>query len=420
MHIKSKNSILSAITFIGFLTATLLLTTAILLGYIALVNDKTSAIKQSIVLYENLHKYKVEDSSLQRYLQMNQLNMVTLDEAKAIMNRGEQLITDKDIHKTLHEANIEIFVENEHYFYAYKADEDMFYFVNEAPMTPIPKYIGVGTLILLLMLFFLYRFIKKAMYPLQLLHKNIDKFSKGEALEKEEIDASDEVAQVANAFCEAATTIESLQKSRILFLRNIMHELKTPITKGKLIAHMLDDDLQDKEKLLDTFNKMEAQLKELSDVEAITSKAQSLHVKEYALIDIVENVLDILYFDDVVCNVDEQIVNVDFNLFSTAVKNLVDNARKYSSSFPIEITFKDNKLYVINTGKPFSKDIDNFMEPFARDNADMQTEGFGLGLYIVSEIIKRHGYQFEYNYENNKHYFYIDFTPPLPHELSCK
>jgi len=419
LHIKSKNSILRAITFIGFLTSLLLIATTVLLGYIAIVNDKTGAIKQSIVLYENLHKYKVEDESLQQYLHMNQLNMVTLDEAKAIMNRGEQLITDKDIHKTLHEANIEIFVENEHYFYAYKADADMFYFVNEAPMTPIPKYLGVALLVLLVLLFLLYRFIKKSMQPLQLLHRNIDKFSKGEPVEKEEIDSSDEVAQVANAFCEAANTIDTLQKSRILFLRNIMHELKTPITKGKLIAHMLDDDLQDKDKLLDTFNKMEAQLKELSDVEAITSKAQSLDVKEYALIDIIENVLDILYFDDVTCNVAEEIVHVDFNLFSTAIKNLVDNARKYSTSLPIEITFKDNRLYIINEGTPFSKDIENFMEPFSREEKDLQTEGFGLGLYIVSEIVKRHNYTFDYNYKDGKHCFYIAFETPLIVSTNC-
>jgi len=160
LHIKSKNSILKAITLIGFITALLLITTALLLGYIAITNDKTSAIKQSIVLYEKLHKYKVEDKLLQKYLQRNHLTMVTLDEAKAIMKRGKQLITDKDIHKTLHDANIEIFVENKHYFYAYKADADMFYFINEAPMTPIPKYLTFGTFILLGLLFLLYRFIK--------------------------------------------------------------------------------------------------------------------------------------------------------------------------------------------------------------------------------------------------------------------
>ena len=408
MHIKSKNSILKAITLIGFLTALLLITTALLLGYIAITNDKTSAIKQSIVLYEKLHKYKVEDNLLQKYLHMNQLTMVTLDEAKAIMKRGEQLITDKDIHKTLHEANIEIFVENKHYFYAYKADADMFYFINEAPMTPIPKYLAFGTFILLGLLFLLYRFIKKSMYPLQLLHKNIDKFSRGEHIQANELDSSDEVAQVANAFCDAAATIDTLQKSRILFLRNIMHELKTPITRGKLIVHTLDDTLHDKSTLLDTFNVMEAQLKELSDIESITSKAQSLEIKEYALIDIVENVYDILYFDEVSSSISNEIVKVDFNLFSIALKNLIDNARKYKeANSQIKLEFQNNTLSVINRGKAFSKNIENFFEAFERDCSDSKTEGFGLGLYIVNEVVTRHNFLFEHEYLDGEHFFKI-------------
>ena len=407
MHIQYKNSILTAITFIGFLTASLLVTTTLLLGYIAVINDKTSAIKQSIVLYENLHKYTVEDKLLQDYLRMNKLTMVTPDEAKSIMKRGEQLVTDKDVHKALHDANIEIFVDNKHYFYAYKADKDMFYFINKSPMTPIPKYLGIGTLLLLIILFLLYRYIKKSMYPLQLLHKNIDKFSRGEVVIREDINSSDEVAQVANAFCNAASTIDSLQKSRILFLRNIMHELKTPISRGKLIAHMLDDKLEDKEKLLDTFNVMEEQLKELSDIEAITSKAQSLEIKQYALIDIVENVYDILYFDDVICNVKDELVEVDFNLFSIALKNLVDNARKYTKKFPIEIEFKENRLCVINEGAKFSADINALFEPFTRDCQELQSESFGLGLYIVNEVVQRHNFEFYHEFKESKHYFSI-------------
>lgn len=407
MRTKSKNSILRAITLIGFLTALLLVTTTLLLGYIAIVNDKTSAIKQSIVLYDNLHKYKTGDELLQKYLKMNQLTMVTLDEAKAIMKRGEQLVTDKDIHKTLHEANIEIFVENEHYFYAYKADADMFYFVNETPMTPIPKYLGVATLALLTILFLLYGFIKKSMYPLQLLHKNIDKFSRGETIQKDELDSSDEVAQVSNAFCEAASTIDALQKSRILFLRNVMHELKTPITRAKLITHSFDDALADKDKLLDALMVMETQLKELSDIEAITSKAQSLDIKEYALIDVLENVYDILRLEDVASNVSQEVVKVDFNLFSTALKNLVDNARKYSADGEIRIEYANNALSVINKGEAFTQDVNDLLVPFTRDCGELETESFGLGLYIVHEVLKRHGFALQHKYVDGEHFFTI-------------
>lgn len=227
-------------------------------------------------------------------------------------------------------------------------------------------------------------------------------------VEKVDLDADDEVTQVANAFCEAASTIDSLQKSRILFLRNIMHELKTPITRGKLITHTLSDELQDKERLLETFGAMERQLKELSDIEAITSKAQALEIKKYALIDIVENVYDILYFDEVQTNISDEFVEVDFNLFSVALKNLIDNARKYrNKNTDILLEFRENKLSVMNEGEPFSQDINKFFEPFTRDCSDTKTDGFGLGLYIVNEVTKRHGFEFEHKYEDGRHIFSI-------------
>ncbi len=51
----------------------------------------------------------------------------------------------------------------------------------------------------------------------------------------------DEIAALANQFDSAVIKIKSLRDSRQLFLRNIMHELKTPITKGKLATEMIED-----------------------------------------------------------------------------------------------------------------------------------------------------------------------------------
>ncbi len=412
MITKNKSSILTSIKILGSISAFLLIATMIMLAYITILNDKRDAIKQSIVLYENLHKYKVCDNSMKEYLSMNSLTQVTLKQAKEIMNVSKKVLADKDLQKTLKSANIEIFEYNGHYFYAYKADADMFYFVNDEPMTPIPKYIALGTILLLMALFLLFRFIRDSMQPLQILHKNIEKFSKGEVLEEHEIKGNDEVALVANAFCEAATTIESLQKSRILFLRNIMHELKTPITKGKLIAIMLDDKIQDKTQLIEIFDNMQAQLKELSDVESISSKASELHIKKYAFIDILENVQDMLYLDENIIhhNISDQSIDVDFNLFSIALKNLVDNALKYSDNNIVKVELNEKYLLIKNKGEKISKNIDEILEPFSRDKKDLNTSGFGLGLYIVVEILKKHHFNLNYSYENGEHVFKVELN----------
>ena len=43
----------------------------------------------------------------------------------------------------------------------------------------------------------------------------------------------DEIAEVSNEFNNAISKIKTLQDSRSLFLRNIMHELKNPHCQGK-------------------------------------------------------------------------------------------------------------------------------------------------------------------------------------------
>jgi len=410
LTIKNNVSILTSIKILGIFSALLLIATALMLAYIILLNEKRSAIKQSIVLYENLHKYKACDESMKKYLKINSLTQVNLKEAQNIMEISNQVLADKDLEKTLKNANIEIFEYNEHYFYAYKADADMFYFINKTPMTPIPKYLGIGTFVLLIMLFLLFKFIRDSMQPLQILHKNIEKFSNGEPLDQDEINGNDEVAMVANAFCAAAVTIDSLQKSRILFLRNIMHELKTPITKGKFITIMLDDSNQDKIQLIEIFDKMYTQLKDLSDIESITSKSSTLHIKKYALIDIIENVQDMLYLDDdaIEHNITNQNFEFDFNLFSITIKNLVDNAIKYSIDKHVKIELIGKTLLIKNKSESKKLPIDKILEPFGRGDKNSDTNGFGLGLYIVNEILLKHNFQLSYSYENKYHIFKIN------------
>ncbi len=409
MTTKNNASILTSIKVLGLISALLLIATAFMLSYIILLNEKRSTVKQSIVLYENLHTYTACDESMKQYLKMNALTKVTIEEAQKIMAISDKVLADKDLQKTLKNANIEIFEYNGHYFYAYKADADMYYFINQNPMTPLPKYLGIGTLVLLILLFLLFKFIRDSMQPLQILHKNIEKFSKGEALDHNQIEGSDEVAMVANAFCSAAVTIESLQKSRILFLRNIMHELKTPITKGKLIAIMLDESNQDKPQLIEIFDRMQSQLKELGDIESITSKSSSLHIKKYALIDIIENVQDMLYLDEgsIEHNIETQSFTFDFNLFSIAIKNLVDNAIKYSPDKRVKVELQDTMLFITNKSLGEKLPIRQMLEPFSRGEKTIDNNSFGLGLYIVNEILDKHHFRLEYNFENGYHIFKI-------------
>ncbi|MEJ2469357.1 MAG: HAMP domain-containing protein, partial [Campylobacterales bacterium] len=140
------------------------------------------------------------------------------------------------LRRTFQSGNIEVFVYKDHYYYAYKM-HDMYYYRSDEPMTPYKLYILSAFAVLLIAVVLLYRYMSGSIEPLQNLHRQIRRFANGEKGIDTKVEGSDEVAQVANAFHESVGKIEALQRSRSLFLRNVMHELKTPISKGKLLAH---------------------------------------------------------------------------------------------------------------------------------------------------------------------------------------
>jgi len=196
-----------------------------------------------------------------------------------------------------------------------------------------------------------------------------------------------------------------------LFLRNVMHELKTPISKGKLLIHFLEGKEKDKLLLENLFEQMQGHLNDLARVESLTAKNMELNKNAYAAIDVIDHAIDLLDInrDDLEETVENEVIEVDFNLFAYALKNLLDNAIKYADTKPISIHFADNCLTVSNTGKPFTEDFSTYIKAYQRDMAQHSLEGMGLGLYITNEIVTQHGYELRYIYRDSKHHFSICF-----------
>jgi len=257
----------------------------------------------------------------------------------------------------------------------------------------------------------LYRYTSMGVKPLKRLHHQIERFSQGEKDIDTRVDGNDEVAQVANAFHDSVEKVTALEKSRSLFMRNVMHELKTPITKGKLMSVLLNINTQERDDLNELFEQMQTHLNDLAQVESLTAKSLEIVPKEYALIDIVEQVYDMLGITEDKCKsyVQHEKVVVDFNLFAYALKNLVDNGIKYAESLPIIVRYQDSCIEVINKGAPLAEDFNAYLKAFARDKTYHSIEGMGLGLYIANEIIEKHGYKLQYQYTNGSHHFKICF-----------
>jgi two-component system OmpR family sensor kinase len=246
----------------------------------------------------------------------------------------------------------------------------------------------------------------KSLRPLSELKSKIQTFSQGNLDIDCKSDKEDEIAEVANEFDHAVTMIRELLQSRQLFLRAIMHELKTPIGKGRLVAEMLPDE-KNKARMHSIFERLNLLIDEFAKIEKITSKNFDLTIKAYKMSDLVEASIDLLMVDNpqhlIDTNVvEDYMVEVDFELFTLTLKNLLDNGLKYSIDKHITVLIDNHRLHIINNGDALSEPLENYFKPFHTSK-----KGLGLGLYIVKSILDIHKMELHYDHKEGKNIFMV-------------
>lgn len=251
-----------------------------------------------------------------------------------------------------------------------------------------------------------YVFVIRKLKPLRKLKRQIAKFAAGEIDEVQNVSSgNDEISEVAEAFYDAVCQIKNLNASRKLFLRNIMHELKTPITKGRLAAEMIEKS-KNQERLVSVFIKLENLINEFAAVEQVTSNIALNNTKICRIDDVIDEALDIAMVDPgqvTISKLEDVSLNADFKLLAIAAKNMIDNALKYSPNKHVNITITRESIKFINEGERLSKELRHYVEPFTKGESAQKS--FGLGLYIVENIIKAHKLTLGYEYKNGLNVF---------------
>ena len=201
--------------------------------------------------------------------------------------------------------------------------------------------------------------------------------------------------------------------SRQLFLRTVMHELKTPIAKGRIVSELIDDEKQ-KKRMSIIFEKLDFLINDFAKVEEVVSKQYSLNKNKYTINTLCEHSITMLMLDSIDDKIIlkfncEEKVTVDLELFSMAIKNLLDNALKYSTDKKVIIEYTDNKLNIISSGKKLNKPLEDYYKPFHNDTHS-KNHGMGLGLYMVYSILSLHNKELSYKNINNQNIFSINLN----------
>ena len=209
-----------------------------------------------------------------------------------------------------------------------------------------------------------------------------------------------EVATAARAFNTMAERIRRFVGDRTQMIAAIGHDLKTPITRLKLRAELLDDDEQ-RRKILADLEEMEAMIGATLAFARDDSAAEPSVMVDIAAL--CRTVLD--EAADAAPDLAEAItyagpehvaVRVRPVALKRALANLVGNALAYGAAARLTLVQAPGQLRIVieddGPGVP-EDELEGVFQPFRRleTSRNRETGGTGLGLTITRNILRAHG-----------------------------
>lgn len=262
------------------------------------------------------------------------------------------------------------------------------------------------TFLAVIVLTLMFIMIFRALFPLKILHSSIKKFANGDLDISCRLEQKDEIGELAQEFDNAVAKIRALNESRMLFLRSIMHELNTPITKGRLISAMLDEGIA-KDRLVSVFKRFEVLIKEFAKLEQMNAKAYKMQKREFLLEEVIAEAKAMLLIDNdeqVVLQTHGDLMKADFDLFALVLKNLFDNAIKYGLDKKVYVRSVRQDLWISNRGNPLRAEFAEYFKPYFKED---NSQGFGLGLYIIKNVLESQKFAIDYVYQDGFNCFII-------------
>lgn len=225
----------------------------------------------------------------------------------------------------------------------------------------------------------------------------------GEAIER---------VQTQRVLLEKNEQLKEAVKLRDTFFSIASHELQTPVTSMKIRSELFERQLQDADdpRYIEQVGKINSQIKHLSkltskllDVSRIQRGKLTLEKEFFSLDELIEETQEALnhvsQHDIEVQGKTETKICVDRNRIGQVLTNLIGNAIKYSPHAGRVIVRygqknSEVKVSIVDFGIGISEEDQQriFERFFKGGEGDKDTyPGFGIGLYISSQIIERHG-----------------------------
>ncbi len=270
------------------------------------------------------------------------------------------------------------------------------------------NYMVIADILILIILFLI---ILKMIYPLKEMSKSIKKFGDGDYNSRIKDYGNDEIGELSKSFNHMASNTQELITSRQQLLRDITHELKTPILKSKLAIEMIDDSKY-KNILSKALSQMDDMTSELLYIEKLNANQYKLNLQKFTIETLISEALSKLFIEDeesIFVRIESNFeIEADLGYLSIALKNLIDNALKYTTKLPVIIEVKDKSIQVKSVGEKLEKPLEYYCELFTQGDNSRGEKGYGIGLSLVKRVLSKHNFEFLYSYEDGFNIFKIN------------
>jgi signal transduction histidine kinase len=223
----------------------------------------------------------------------------------------------------------------------------------------------------------------------------------------------DEIAQLAITFNQVLQRIEDAFILQHAFVSNAAHELRTPFTV--LLTEIDFTLMQEREneyykKVLFSLSGEIKKLSKLSngllDLARISFDKSTFYKKVIRIDELLIEVCNTVLLSNKSFNVKIDFSSLPDNddqlsflgseqLLTIAIKNLIDNACKFSDSKSVEVKLESSEEHITisfsdqGIGIPH-EDINNIFQPFYRGKNTQFIAGYGIGLALTQKIIHLH------------------------------
>jgi signal transduction histidine kinase len=264
-------------------------------------------------------------------------------------------------------------------------------------------------------LFSSYYTAKRIINPFVDMNHIVQCYSKGDFSQRIPVQGKDEASQLGRSFNEMADQLKNLEVTRQSFVANVSHELRSPLTSMKgFLEAMMDGTIPPEEHdhyidiVLSETRRMTAMVNDLLDLARIESGIITVNYEVFDINELVRRTL--ITFEarisekqmelDVRFANEQSFVYADSNQISQVLRNLIDNAIKYSpegrtllvSTYALR---KEVYVTIRDTGVGIpAEDVPHIFDRFykvEKAHTPSPQVGSGLGLAIVKKIIEAHG-----------------------------